>query len=226
MKSFKAIFPTTAQSLLSFFLILGIAQHTSAQDAAQKSQITAVAKVMTDTMTRQLSLTEKQAGSVQGLNETAVTQLLQLAQKKAVDSTMKGGVLAKQVIGIMKQRDAALQKLLTPDQLKIYEQLKLERWTDLQTEMMRTQLDLTDAQVPQVYRINYKYIPILMADVQKIQGNDRKLKKARAAKSAQADSAEKDKELKAIFSVAQYEVYIKNKQEMQAAIKEAMQEKK
>lgn len=219
-------FKTSLQLMLSFFLVLGfVTRHANAQDA-QKEQITKIARVMTDTMTRQLSLSEKQAAPVQSANETAVAQLLQLAQQKTQDTTLQGSALVKQVMGIIKQRDEAVQKLLTPDQMKRYEELKTERMADLQTQMMRTQLDLTEEQVPKVYKINYKYAKIMKANMQKVKESERRRQKAQAAKSAKADSAEKDKELKAVLNPEQYKVYEKNKQEMQAAIRQKMQEKK
>lgn len=223
MKFFKSFFPTTL--LLSFFLTLGIAQNAYAQDA-QKAKVTQIAKTMTDSMTLQLSLTPQQAGSVQGINETAVAQLLELSQKKAQDSTLKGGAMAKQVMAVMKQRDESVQKLLTSEQQKKYEEIKTERMAELQTQMMRTQLDLTEEQLPKVYQINYKYAKIMKENVQKMKESERRRGKAKAAKEAKSDSAEKDKELKDILTEEQYKVYEQNKQEMQAAIREKMQEKK
>jgi hypothetical protein len=223
MKFFKSFFPTTL--LLLFFLTLGIVQNAYAQDA-QKAKATQIAKTMTDSMTFQLSLTPQQASSVQDINETAVTQLLELSQKKTQDSTLKGGAMAKQVMAVMKQRDESVQKLLTPEQQKKYEEIKTERMAELQTQMMRTQLDLTDEQVPKVYQINYKYAKMMKANMGKAKESDRKRGKAKAMKEAKSDSAEKDKELKGVLTEEQYKVYEQNKQEMQAAIREKMQEKK
>jgi hypothetical protein len=223
MKFFKSFFLTTL--LLSFFLTLGIAQNANAQDA-QKAKVTQTAKAMTDTMTLQLSLTPQQASSVQSINETAVARLLELSQKKAQDSTLKGETLAKQVMSVMKQRDEAVQKLLTSEQQEKYEEIKTERMADLQTQMMRTQLDLTDEQIPKVYQINYKYAKIMKADMQKAKESDRRRGKRKVAKGAKADLEGKDKEMKEVLTASQYEAYVKNKQEMQAAIKQKMQEKK
>lgn len=222
MKLSDTFFPT---ALLVLFFTVGIIRSAQAQDTRQ-AKVTQIAKAMTDTMTRQLSLSKEQATSVQPINETAVTQLLELSQKKAQDSTLKGETLAKQVMGIIKQRDEAVQKLLTTEQKTRYEEVKTERMADLQTQMMRAQLDLTEEQAPKVYAINYKYAKIMKANMQKVKENERRRGKVKAARNAKEDSAEKDREMKAVLSSAQYETYQKNKQEMQAAIKQKMQEKK
>jgi len=206
-------------------LITGILLFASPQVKAQQDAVSKLAQAMTDSLAY-LQLTDQQKPNALSLNTTAATSLVQLAQKAKQDTSLKGKALAQQVMGVMKQRNAGLKKMLTPDQQKVFQQHQLEQLAELETKMMTAQLDLTDAQVPQVYAINLKSTGEMMQDVQKVQGSKRKLQKMRAAKSLKSDSGDKDKQLKKILSEDQYAKYEKNKQAMQAAMKEKMQEKK
>lgn len=203
-----------------FLLTACVVNGLYAQSSASK-----IAKVMTDSLAY-LQLTSKQASDALSLNTTAATALIQTGKKAKTDTTFRGKALAQQVMGIMKQRNAGLQKMLTPDQLKMYEQHNIERMADLQTKIMTEQLDLTEAQIPQVYRINLKETAEMMGDVSKLQDANGKLGKIKAAKSLKGDSKDKDKALKQILSSNQYSIYEKNKEEMQQAIKARMKEKK
>jgi hypothetical protein len=203
-----------------FFTGLVFVQPIKAQQAADK-----LAQAMTDSM-GYLSLTDQQKSTAAGLNKTAATSLTQLAQKAKQDTTLKGKALFQQVMGIMKQRNAGLTKILSPDQQKLFGQHRVEQIADLQTKMMATQLKLTDDQIPKVYQVNLKATGEMMEDMQKVQEARGKLKKMRGAKGLKSTSADKDKELKQILTPDQYEVYEKNKEAQQAAIKEKMNEKK
>lgn len=192
---------------------------------AQQQAVSKLAQNMTDSLAY-LQLTDQQKTSALGLNTTAATSLVQLAQKAKQDTSFKGKALCQQVMGVMKQRNAGLTKMLTPDQQGLYKQHQVQQLADLQTKMMTTQLDLTDEQVPQVYSLNLKETGEMMQDMQKVQDSKRKLQKLRAAKSLKSDSGDKDKAMKKILSEDQYAKYEKNKEAMQAAMKEKMQEKK
>jgi hypothetical protein len=129
-------------------------------------------------------------------------------------------------MGIMKERNDALKKVLTPDQLKLYQAHHLQQMAELETKLMTAQLNLTDEQVPQVYAVNLKSTQAIMGDVEKLKESKRKLQKLHSAKALKSDSGEKDKELKKILSADQFSKYEKNKEEMQAVIKEKIKEKK
>src|SRR6478736_2017589 len=202
-------------------LLFCIASFCSVQLHAQEP-VDKLAQAMTDSLAY-LQLNDQQKGEAHGFNKTAATSLVQLMQKAKEDTSFKGKALAQQVMGVMKKRNDALVKILTPDQQKLYDQHKLEQIAELQTKMMATQLALTEEQVPQVYKVNLKETGEMMQGMEKVKESNRKLQKARAAKSVKSDSADKDKALKKILTPEQYD---KNKEAMQAAIKEKMQEKK
>ena len=87
-----------------------------AQEPADK-----LAQVMTDSLAY-LQLNDQQKTEAHTLNKTAATSLVQLKQKSKEDTSFKGKALAQQVIGVMKKRNDALVKILTPDQQKLYDQ--------------------------------------------------------------------------------------------------------
>jgi len=191
-----------------------------AQEPADK-----LAQVMTDSLAY-LQLNDQQKAEALTFNKTAATSLVQLKQKSKEDTSFKGRALAQQVMGVMKKRNDALVKILTPDQQKLYDQHKVEQIAELQTRMMTAQLALTDEQVPQVYKVNLKATGEMMQGMEKVKESNRKLQKARAGKELKSDSADKDKALKKILTTGQYDKYEKNKEAMQAAIKEKMEQKK
>jgi hypothetical protein len=129
-------------------------------------------------------------------------------------------------MGLMKQRNAGLQKILTSDQQKVFQQHKVSQIADVQTKVMTAQLSLTEEQVPQVYKLNEKETGEMMKDLNKVQNSKGKLGKLKRAKGIKGDTKDKDAALKKILTPDQYSIYEKHAQEMQAAMKEKMQEKK
>ncbi len=206
-------------SLRKFVWVFALLLIFSSRSQAQQAAVDKLSQALTDSLAY-LQLTDQQKSEAHGLNQTAATSLLQLAQKAKADTTLKGKALAQQVMGIMKQRNASLQKLLTPDQMKLFNQHKMQQAAEIKTKMMTTQLDLTDQQVPQVYQLNLKLLSEMAQGKEKLDDSKRKLQKARAAKSMKSDMGDVDKEFKKILSPEQYEKYEKNKEAMQAAIKE------
>jgi hypothetical protein len=215
----------TGKTILMSAVLTFMMAFTISLAEGQDVMVSKIATAMTDSLAY-LQLTAQQKTNAQALNTTAATSLVQIAQKAKADTSFKGKAVAQQVMGIMKQRNAGLTKMLTPDQLKLFEEHRLQQMAELQTKMMTAQLDLTDAQVPQVYAINLESTREMMEGMEKVQDSKRKLQKARAAKSIKSDSKDKDKELKKILSQDQYAKYEKNKEAMQAAMKEKMKEKK
>lgn len=218
MKFQKTVRHLTLMLMTAMLMLIG--STAMAQDAVSK-----VAKNMTDSLAY-LQLTPTQTTSAEALNTTAATSLVQTAKKAKTDTSFRGKALAQQVMGIMKQRNSGLQKLLTPDQTKLYQAHKISQMADVQTKIMTAQLSLTDAQVPQVYDINKKATADMMQDAEKLKGAKGKLGKLKSAKSLKGDSKDKDKDLKKILTPDQYSIYEKHEQEMKDAIKAKMKEKK
>ena len=209
-------------ALLVFWAVLGAANSIYGQ---QSQAVSKLAHNMTDSLAY-LQLTDKQKQDALGLNTTAAGSLVYLKQKAKVDTTLTGPTLYKQVIGIMQTRNKGLSAILVPDQQKLLAQHEAEQMADLETKMMTTQLDLTVQQVPQVYQVNLVETTAMMGDMAKLQGAKGKLAKYKDAKALKSDSKDKDEAMKKILSGSQYTIYEKNKEAMQAEMKQKMQEKK
>jgi len=209
----RKTFSRAAGILMALFLF-SHATKLHAQTSTDK-----LAKTMTDNMAY-LGLTPKQHGDLLTLNKAAATGLIQAAQKAKKDTTFRGKAVVQQVTGIMKKRNTSLKAMLTPDQQKLFDAHRAERLAEMQTRVMAAQLDLTDAQLPQVYDLNLEESTAIVADMNKLQDSKGKLGKMRAAKSMKGAVKDKDKAMKGILSANQYTVYEKNREEMQAAVKE------
>src|ERR1700761_1939572 len=121
-------------------------------DVIAQSSATAgkIAKAMADSLAY-LQLTSDQKPTADKLNNTAASALIQAAKKAKTDTSFQGKALAGQVIGIMKQRNAGLQKILNPEQQKLFQEHQVAKMEDVQTKIMTAQLDLSDTQIQQVY---------------------------------------------------------------------------
>ncbi|NCD70775.1 hypothetical protein [Mucilaginibacter agri] len=206
-------------------LLIGTLLMVCSGAMAQTAAVTKIATVMTDSL-GYLHLTDQQKTSALALNKTAATSLIATGKKAKADTSFRGKALAKEVVGIMKQRNAGLKPLLTPDQQKLFQEHRMAQIVDLQTKVMTAQLSLTDAQVPQVYAINQKATAEMMSDMGKMKQANRKMAKMKAGKALKSDSKDKSEALKKVLTPDQYAIYEKHQEEMKAAIKEKMQEKK
>lgn len=212
---------TTGLLLVAALLILaGI--NGIAQSSATTGKI---AKAMADSLAY-LQLTSDQKPTADKLNNTATSALLQAAKKASTDTSFQGKALAEQVVGIMKQRNAGLQKILNPEQQKLFQEHKIAKMADVQTKIMAAQLDLSDTQIQQVYDVNLKSTTEILKDKEKLQAATSKLGKLKAGQSLKGDMKDKDKALKKILSPDQFTIHQKHEQEIEAAIKEKMQQKK
>ncbi|HWJ30523.1 MAG TPA: hypothetical protein VNS32_28580 [Flavisolibacter sp.] len=211
----KFTIKTFRKQILAFWLITVFSIPVLAQDQA----IEKLATAMTDSLAY-LQLTDQQISDARGLNNAAATSLIQLAQKAKKDTSLKGRELAHQVIDVMKQRNEGIESMLTQNQKKLYNDHHSEQIAELQTKVMTTQLDLTDQQIPQVYHINLKYAGEQTEDIADEKESDHKSPKVRTDKSIKLDIKEKDKQLKKILTQGQFEKYEKNKEAMEAAVKE------
>ena len=95
-----------------------------------------------------------------------------------------------------------------------------EERAQMQTDLMRQSLTLTEEQQPRVQEINLKYSRKVQ-DVYSTPGG--KLQKLKKLKNI---STEKDKEMKNVLSAEQYSTYEKNKEEMKEKIRARAKERK
>ena len=88
-----------------------------------------------------------------------------------------------------------------------------EERAEMQTEMMKEKLNLTDEQVPQVKSINLK----AAQDIDEVGKLTDRMKKFKAFRTAQQ---EKDEALKKVLTKDQYKLYQDIKEEMKKELKE------
>ncbi|WP_426667500.1 hypothetical protein ACPPVU_15860 [Mucilaginibacter sp. McL0603] len=207
-------------------LVVALLILTGTNAIAQSSAtVNKIAKAMTDSLAY-LQFTSEQKPAAEKLNNTAASELMQVAKKARADTGFRGKALAGQVIGIMKQRNAGLQKIFNPEQQKLFQERKVAQMADVQTKIMIAQLDLSDTQIQQVYDVNLKYMAKILEDKRKLDAATSKLGKLKESQSLKGDMKDRDKELKKILSPDQYALHQKHQQEIEAAIKEKMQQKK
>lgn len=192
------------------------ASQVKAQEAA-----TELAQAMTEDLAY-LNLTADQTANALAMNKKAASSLVQLATKAKNDTSFRGPVLFKQVFGVMKTRNDGLRRMLTPNQIKTWQQHRTEQLADLQTEIMIAQLDLTREQVPKVYDVNLKFAGELMQNMDKMRESKNKMQKSKVSKEMKSDSKAKDEAMKPILSADQYEVYMATRDALRQYLKETM----
>ncbi len=88
------------------------------------------------------------------------------------------------------------------------------------TDWMKSNLQLTEQQIPQVQAINLKYANKLK-DLQNSSGE-----KQQKMKALVVNEEAKDSELKNVFTAEQFKTYLSKKEEMKKLVREKMQEKR
>lgn len=88
------------------------------------------------------------------------------------------------------------------------------------TDWMKTNLSLTDEQVPKVQDINLKYANKMDELKSSSMGKRQKMS------ALKSDDAAKDAELKGVLTDSQYQTYLSKKNEMKKKFKEKMKEKR
>jgi len=197
---------TTGQIAARIALLALVALLTLAAPAARAQGDSAktqeMMKMRADRMAKELGLTPDQSSQLTKINADAVGKMQ--AMKKNPPSDKKA--MAKQMKGILSEREAALKKLMTPDQFKKYKEINQEDTAMMQTEAMAHSLKLTDDQVEQVDKINLEAIKKMSS----AKNESSKVKMARGMRSAQD---KKESDLKKVLTPEQWKTYEAMKEE-------------
>lgn len=116
---------TTALIITAFFLFIG-------SSFAQNSKKEQGAKALTDTMKTQLSLNDDQYKQVYAINLDFISKVA--AVKQDGDSKM---AKFKKLKAMDEDRDAALQKILTDDQFKDFQDFKQENRKEMKARFRK-----------------------------------------------------------------------------------------
>jgi len=126
----------------------GSANAAKAQDVQKMLQSRAAMQA------KNLGLTPDQTKQLVQINGTTLKQMQAIKANPPADKLDE----AKALKSIMDSRQAALNKLLTPDQMKKYTATNQQDMASLMTDSMDTDQNLTDAQMDPIDTINLTYL--------------------------------------------------------------------
>jgi Spy/CpxP family protein refolding chaperone len=193
--------------------------HGMAQGMVQKLASRQTAKMKTD-----LNLTADQVQQVSQINASEIQSMLPLFSQYKASGDKQGFV--KGALAISKARDARLQQVLSAPQWQAYESKKPERTSELMTQMMALQLNLTDPQISQVEQINLTFAQDLQGEMGSgwnPQGKSLR-DKLRMVKDVRTAQQERDQSLRSVLTPEQFGTYQSHEEEMQAIMKEKLRE--
>lgn len=175
-----------------------------ASPANSLDQAEKFAKIRAGMFKEELSLDNEQAAAIEKICHETFLQMQETAE--GMDPVKDSEAMVDQLLMLLQRRNSGLQKVLTKDQLALYQEHKAERVAELATEVLIMQLGLSESQTGQVHKINLKafetiqgYAPVLK--------DGSKTKKRRADKSAKTILQSRDESFKGIFSKDQWEAY-------------------
>lgn len=165
-------------------------------DPAAEAKMKELMKVRGDRLATDLALTPEQVSQLQKINAETVRKMKAMGENKSSDKKAQLNEIKK----ITSDREAALSKVLNPEQRKKYQEMNQEDVAMLQTEAMAQALKLKEEQIEQVDQINLAAIKSISA----ARNERNKLKKARTLRAA-ADK--KNEEMKKVLTSEQWTAY-------------------
>jgi hypothetical protein len=187
-------------ALILLLLLGGVAWAQGQADGQQKIQ--AMMDAQAQQVAQQLSLTPDQTAQLKQINLDALGKMKPLKAQSGSDKK----AMAKGMQGILKDRQAALAAMMSPEQLKAYQPIQQADTAAVATNLMAGPLQLTDDQIQKITQINLKAIQNLTA----ASGERRRLKKKREMGSTME---EREAALKNVLTPPQWATY----QQMKAA---------
>lgn len=114
------------------------------------------------------------------------------------------------LIKILKQRNIALQELLSPSQFQLFKENKIVRAATFRTMVMNKMLDLTQDQLDSVFDINQKAAENVRKELDAYLSADSKRSKRKAQHRLQQSFKQTDKAFDKILSPQQTTIYHEN----------------
>jgi hypothetical protein len=186
----------------------------------------AMARRLTESMTRDLGLSSIQVPEVEKTNLAAARRIQDAAlQWKAgdKDSTHK---LVQQALHAFAARESDLRAILTPDQQALFQQQRVVRGADVQTRLMQTTLKLDKAQAAKVSRINLdtaRRTQAALVPVRDPMSPPRQ--RYQALRAVRLIQREKDDALHEFLNKDQWKSYKQQREEMKEMLREAWQQR-
>jgi hypothetical protein len=158
-----------------------------------------------DQIAAQLSLTPEQTAQFKQINQDTMNKVKALKAQPPSDKKER----AKALKGIMNERQSALAKIFSPDQMKRYVPIQQADRAAMATHMMARSVQLTDDQIQKVTQINLKAIQ-RMAEAGK---QRRRMKQGQAMKAVME---QREVELQGVLTPQQWAAYEQMKEQRQA----------
>ena len=186
----------------------------------------AMARRLTESMTRDLGLSAIQVPEVEKTNLAAARRIQDAAlQWKAGDKDSTHN-LVQQAVHAFTARESDLRAILTPDQQALFQQQRLVRGADMQTRLMQTTLKLDQAQTGKVSRINLdtaRRTQAALAPARDPAAPPRQ--RYQALRAVRMIQREKDDALHEFLRKDQWKSYKEQREQMKEMMREAWQQR-
>lgn len=164
---------------------------------------------MTTSQTEQVyQINLRAANTLESLNNESKAQHLTHAEE--IDGLIK----------ILKQRNIALQELLSPTQFEIFKENKIVRAATFRTMVMNKMLELTQDQLDPVFDINQKTAEHVRNELEAYLSADSKRSKRKAQHRLQQTFKKTDQAFDKILSPQQVAIYHENVELLRNVIRE------
>jgi hypothetical protein len=192
------------KTLLAVLICILAVSLIPASPARSIDQSEKFARIRADMFQKELSLNNEQRAAIEKVCHEAFLQMKETAA--GMDPINESEAMVQQLAMQLQRRNADLQKVLTADQLALYQEHKTDRYAELVTEILMMQLDLSETQISPVYDANMKAFGTI-AGLMPVLEDGSKMKKRRAKKSVDTALQSRDDALKEILSSEQWKAY-------------------
>jgi hypothetical protein len=186
----------------------------------------AMARRMTESMTRDLGLSAIQVPEVEKTNLAAARRIQDAAlQWKAGDKDSTHN-LVQQAVHAFTARESDLRAILTPDQQALFQQQRVARGAEMQTRLMQTTLKLDQAQTAKVSRLNLdtaRSMQSALAPARDPSAPPRQ--RYQALRAVRVIQGEKDDALRELLNKDQWKSYKQQKEDMKEMMRETWQQR-
>jgi len=206
------------KNILTVSIFSLLMTFTGIDAKAQTSPAEQISEYITSEMSF-LTMTADQSQQIYQINLQSALALEDLDKKRAGLSTSQADNM-KDFVQILKDRNAALYKVLSPAQYDLFYEDKIARAATFRTFIMFQMLDLTQDQMETVFNINRKVVEGIRPELDAYfsAGNNRGRKKAQ--RKLQKSLKNADQVFDQVLSPQQIKIYHENADFLRKAIRE------
>ena len=198
--------------LLTLFMLLAGNVNAQSQHAEK------IGSYITQKMSF-LNMTSSQATQVYQINYQAATALERLDKEMiSQKSDQEEGI--RNFVKILKNRNLALQEVLSPAQFKLFQENKIERAATFRTILMAQMLDLTEDQLPEVFKINQTVVQHVRKNLDAYFSSDKNRGQKKAMNKLHKAMKKTDKAFDKVLSPQQIDIYHENADFLRSILRE------